>query len=367
MPKIKQSFKSKLNIYVKSLDDLKVENESVFCMICVKPIHVNESKYKCRIDEHLSSGQHLKNKELREKGEKKIQMLLKESMKSSEEKTKKEDYFKSRLTEALIESNIPLKKLNNQSFQAFLEEFTERRIPNESTLRLHYVEPLYKRIIEKIREKVDSNYVYFIIDEATDTCERKVLNVLVGVLNGEYSKPMLIDVKFHENTKHSSIQTAFLDSCQLLWSNGIQYNKVLLLVTDAAPYMTCSATNLKTFFSNMSHITCIVHALDRVCRKIQENFANLNQFIASMKKCLLNSKSKEVLYKEVTGLRLPPVPVITRWNTWLETALFYRENFNQIKEFIESIKSDSKNESTKQIKRLVKEDKFIQELLEIKD
>jgi hypothetical protein len=104
-----------------------------------------------------------------------------------------------------------------------------------------------------------------------------------------------------------------------------------------------------------------------VCRKIQENFSNLNQFIASMKKCLLNSKSKEVLYKEVTGLRLPPVPVITRWNTWLETALFYRENFNQIKEFIESIKSDSKNESTKQIKRLVKEDKFIQELLEIKD
>ncbi len=69
----------------------------------------------------------------------------------------------------------------------------------------------------------------------------------------------------------------------------------------------------------------------------------------------------------MTGLRLPPVPVITRWNTWLETALFYRENFNQIKEFIESIKSDSKNESTKQIKRLVKEDKFIQELLEIKD
>jgi len=43
MPKIKQSFKSKLNIYVKSLHDLKVENESVFCMICVKPIQVNES------------------------------------------------------------------------------------------------------------------------------------------------------------------------------------------------------------------------------------------------------------------------------------------------------------------------------------
>jgi hypothetical protein len=363
MPKIKSSLKSKLDSYVKSKSGLKVENEKVFCMICVKHINVTESKYKCRIDEHLSSDYHKKRKDIEEKR----QQTIGEAFDNHNNHNNVDNYFKQRLTEAMIESNIPLHKLNVKPFKEFLQEFTGRQIPSESTLRKGYIEPLYKKIIDKIRDIIGSNYVYFMIDESHDSCDRKVFNVLVGVLNGEYSKPMLMDMKFIDNTTHSTIQTTFMDCCQTLWPKGIPYDKVLLLVTDAAPYMVLSANNLKTFFTNMSHITCVVHGLDRVCRVIQENCQQLNKFIACMKKCLLNSNSKQMLYKEVTGLPLPPNPIITRWNTWMETALYYRENYTLIKNFVDSLNSDSKTYSTKKIKCLINNSEFKNQLFGIND
>ena len=51
--------------------------------------------------------------------------------------------------------------------------------------------------------------------------------------------------------------------------------------------------------------------------------------------------------------------------TWLEAAVFYRENYTSIKQFIDSLKCDSKNESTKVIKLLINEEKFKKELFAI--
>jgi len=112
------------------------------------------------------------------------QTLLPNALKISEEKSKSEKVFNSRLTEAFIESNIPLHKLSNPTLKSFLEDFTKRSVPNESTLRRNN-KPLYESKIEQIRQIVGLNSVYFIMDESTDKCELQVLNILVGVLNCE--------------------------------------------------------------------------------------------------------------------------------------------------------------------------------------
>lgn len=362
MSKSKTSFKSKLNSFVATKTDLKVENEKVFCMVCVKPINVNPSKYMCRISEHLSSDSHKRHRELKIRNDNKLQTLLTESFDKSKEKADDSDYFITRLTEALITSNIPLNNLSKKPMIDFLEEFTQKTIPHESTIRKRYLPLLYEKTIKKIRQTVGFNYVYFIVDETTDVCGRKVFNTLVGVLNGEYSPPMLVDVKFVEDTKHSTIQKAFLDSCQTLWPNGIPYDKVLLLVSDAATYMISAGNILKTFFTDMAHITCVVHALDRVCRKVESNSQKLNQFISSMKKYLLTSKTKQLNYRDITGLPLPPVPCLTRWKTWLETALFYSENLDLIRLFVADIKPNLKNKSSLKLKKLINEEQFLKEL-----
>jgi hypothetical protein len=74
--------------------------------------------------------------------------------------------------------------------------------------------------------------------------------------------------------------------------------------------------HLKGMYPNLNHVTCIAHGLRRICENIRENDNSVNDFIAALKKILVNAPSRQVLYK-VTGLHLPQFPVITRWGTWI--------------------------------------------------
>ena len=59
------------------------------------------------------------------------------------------------------------------------------------------------------------------------------------------------------------------------------------------------------------------------------------------------------LYKERLGnIPLPPLPVVTRWGTWLEAAFFYEEHFEEIKSLITEL-TDSTSAALEECKRLV--------------
>lgn len=47
----------------------------------------------------------------------------------------------------------------------------------------------------------------------------------------------------------------------LLWPEGIKHDNVLLFLSDAAPYMVKAGKNIKAFYSNMEHVTCLAHSL----------------------------------------------------------------------------------------------------------
>ncbi len=98
----------------------------------------------------------------------------------------------------------------------------------------------------------------------------------------------------------------------------------------------------------------MAHALNRVCVSIQENNNEVNSFISNMKKVLLKSPYRQNLYKLKTGLnKLLPKTVQTRWSSWLNAALYYREHFTKVKEFVKQLKPDSKSKATKKIKDLI--------------
>lgn len=44
-----------------------------------------------------------------------------------------------------------------------------------------------------------------------------------------------------------------------LCSPGVDRNKVLLFVTDAAPYMVASAKVMMVLYPKMIHVTCVAH------------------------------------------------------------------------------------------------------------
>lgn len=56
------------------------------------------------------------------------------------------DVFSKDLCKALVSANIPLKKVGNLEFRAFLEKYCGRQVPDESTLRKNYIGPLYEEV-----------------------------------------------------------------------------------------------------------------------------------------------------------------------------------------------------------------------------
>jgi hypothetical protein len=59
--------------------------------------------------------------------------------------------FKYDLCKALLCSNIPLYKLSQPSFRKFLEKYTNKIIPDQSTMRKKYVTECYTETINNIR------------------------------------------------------------------------------------------------------------------------------------------------------------------------------------------------------------------------
>ena len=103
------------------------------------------------------------------------------------------------------------------------------------------------------------------------------------------------------------------------------------MLSNAAAYMVKTATNLKVFYPNLCHCTCLAHGLNRVAETIRQQFPLLNELIKNAKKVFVKAPLRVQLFKErLPNIPLPPEPVLTRWGTWLDAALYYAENFENV-------------------------------------
>lgn len=104
-----------------------------------------------------------------------------------------------------------------------------------------------------------------------------------------------------EKTNNSTVMQSFIDACSFLWMGSIQYDKVLLAVSDQASYMLLAMSNLKSLFSNLNHVTCLAHCLHRVCEIVRDEYDAANEFISAIRKVLLKAPARIQLYKAITG------------------------------------------------------------------
>lgn len=252
------------------------------------------------------------------------------------------DTFYSDLCEAFIVANIPLHKLQNPVLKGFLAKYTNRHIPDDSTLRKNYIPGCYKKIMRSIQNKVTDNYIWVSADETTDILGRCVTNVLIGILHPTLSyTPYLIRTaitsSINSNKMYEIIVQSLSNSCIT-----IHKENVLLFTSDAAAYMLKTGKLLKECFPNMLHITCLAHALHRICEFVRDQFPDVDKLISLCKKIFLKAPSRVSVYKELNPLLpLPPAPVITRWGTWIEASNFYFNHLNNIKTVVSSLPDDA--------------------------
>ncbi|PNF39209.1 hypothetical protein B7P43_G01301 [Cryptotermes secundus] len=261
--------------------------------------------------------------------------------------------FSKDLCQWMVSSNIPLEKLHNQHFRQFLETYTSHPIPSESTLRKNYLSTCYEDMLNKIRTSVADNKIWVSLDETSDVDGRYIANVIVGTLKQDQpGERFLLDCEVLERANHSTIAVLFDNSMKLLWPNGIQRNNVLLLVTDAAPYMKKAAKGLRILYPKMVHITCLAHALHRVAEEVRGHFPDVDRLVSNGKKIFIKAPLRVQKFKqEAPLLPLPPQPVVTRWGTWLDAVAYYCENYTAIEKMFNGFDS-SESTSIKAVKDL---------------
>lgn len=118
----------------------------------------------------------------------------------------KKSTFSKDLSQTLLSANIPLNKVNNKNFRLFLEKYTKKEIPDESTLRKSYVNDIYVEIMNKIRSIIAGHKLLVSVDETTDVQGRYIANIIIGTL--EVDKPWqvyLLNLEVDEKTNHSII------------------------------------------------------------------------------------------------------------------------------------------------------------------
>jgi hypothetical protein len=265
------------------------------------------------------------------------------------------------LCELFLAANIPLHKLSNDKVRSFLGKYTTHHVPSESTVRKTQVTALYEEVLHGIREKIGSNYVYISVDETTDARGNYVANLIAGALTlHEAGAPFLIASSELERTNAATVSTFVNDAFIRFYAGEPFSSKILLLVTDAAPYMGLAGRNLTQLYPNLIHVTCIAHAVHRVCKKVREMFPDVNRLISSAQKIFLKAPSRCDVYKQYMSCPLPPDVVITRWGTWLTAAIFYASHFENFSTVIHALPDDSKY--TSNVKLLLQKDTLASDL-----
>lgn len=96
-------------------------------------------------------------------------------------------------------------------------------------------------------------------DETTDVNGRYILNILSGVCSKtSRGQAYLIRTVELSRTNSETVNREIVDLMVELYEGKINYNKLCLIVSDAAPYAVKAVENCKCLFPNLKHIKCVV-------------------------------------------------------------------------------------------------------------
>lgn len=70
-------------------------------------------------------------------------------------------------------------KIHN--FQAFLEKYIGKHIPNESLFKKNHVSHCYDKTLSIIKNETSDNNIWIVVDETTDINDLYMANLLVGL------------------------------------------------------------------------------------------------------------------------------------------------------------------------------------------
>ena len=155
----------------------------------------------------------------------------------------------------------------------------------------------------------------------------KYINVIVGDID-VLERMYLIECCVTETLNQSIICMKIDDILRKL---DIARDNFLLLLSDAASYMTACTAMLKVLYPRLFHVICLAHMLHNCAEKVRGAFADVNNLIAYVKVATIKNKSRQAQFKHIGN---PLESVVTRWSTWLKAADCYADNLIEVKKIV---------------------------------
>jgi len=307
------------NIFFKSPDG------NLCCLACEKIVNASKD---FTIQAHLSTTVHIKkHSEMNNVLDKNTETLKIEQRLDFTNKTRN---FANIILDTFISVDIPLYKLRHPKMHSFFN-FLGHSLPSESTVRECLNEKFNNEIL-RIKNLVKDEKIFLVIDE-TSNGQKYFTCALVGLI----SSPLKTYCIRLDTYPDSSYIKNFI--VEILNEFNIAAKNFLVLLSDAARYMTCAARELKEFYSNLFHFTCIAHLYHNIALRISAHYTKVNTLIATVKAALSKCKKRQALFIDIG---LPPDTIVTRWGSWLKTAKWYSENFYEVKLIVSRFQDDGK-------------------------
>ncbi|QQP36324.1 Putative LOC100902024 [Caligus rogercresseyi] len=206
------------------------------------------------------------------------------------------------LTRMMIACNIPLAKVEQPEFINFFKKHCGKRLPSWTTLT-KCMEEECETICSKIKEQLKEKDIFVQADETTDSQGRVMTAIMAGTLNGiTLERPFLIGLSDVTTINNQSLRLAVIRDLRKVLGSELANKKLRLFLTDGASYSV----------SNLIHVTCIAHALNRVADLARTQFPKVNHLISEVENFFVKSSIRKCHFAASFKIPLPPEPVISR-------------------------------------------------------
>lgn len=264
MPKVpnSKSYKARTFVTKYPTEFSCTPKQELFCNKCETIVKCDKTYH---VESHRSSARHASK-------------CHKPSTSSSQQFLKPvESNFASTVTTAFLAADIPLHKLQHPALK---ELFSAMKHPCPSASACRQLVPqLAADERERVQSLMNDKKVFIIIDES-EVQDRKFINILVGDL-AQPSKVWLYECKHHAGSINSNIISQLVDD--VLHELSVDRHNFVLLLSDAARYMTLAGTVLKALYPKVFHVTCLAHLLHNCAMKVRARYPSVDKLIASVK------------------------------------------------------------------------------------
>lgn len=340
--------KSQLDKYLDSSKEFIVQNKIIYCKYCYFSISKIDEYSKKKLESHCKSNRHRERMEIRL---------------SSENRFNNGEFYSIKFLKLFMSflnaNKLSFNCLNNEATKNLLNFLGYPLYSDE-----FYRESLMPEIFEIEKNNIYNKFINKSFCLSFDESKLSYLGDVLAIdMSKLSSKKFIIDIK-KINTKDSN--TIFNEielSLKKVNQNFIEKNQFKVLITDGATVCRKVGKMFKEKYG-VKHVICLCHNLHNLAETVRKELKTLGHFLE-----VINIKwSKGHHFKQCWNISksLPKFPsyVTTRWGTWIESALFFKDHFAEILGVFSKFREGSKSikVAEKQYKQLLFEFKLLEEV-----